>query len=86
MYETMRRRHPDFFLHSGGTIYADGPILPQVTLPDGSLWRNVTIEEKAKVAETLAEFRGNHRYNLLDDNVRRFNAEVANIAQWDDHK
>ncbi|MDQ3722140.1 MAG: alkaline phosphatase D family protein [Actinomycetota bacterium] len=86
MYETMRRREPDFFLHSGDTIYADGPILPEVTLPDGSVWRNVTIEEKSKVAETLAEFRGNHRYNLLDDNVRRFNAEVANIAQWDDHE
>ena len=86
MYETMRRREPDFFLHSGDTIYADGPILPAVTLPDGSVWRNVTIEEKSKVAETLAEFRGNHRYNLLDDNVRRFNAEVANIAQWDDHE
>jgi len=86
MYETMRRRQPDFFLHSGDTIYADGPILPEVTLPNGSVWRNVTIEEKSKVAETLAEFRGNHRYNLLDDNVRRFNAEVANIAQWDDHE
>ncbi|MDQ3630702.1 MAG: alkaline phosphatase D family protein [Actinomycetota bacterium] len=86
MYETMRRRQPDFFLHSGDTIYADGPILPEVTLPDGSVWRNVTIEEKSKVAETLAEFRGNHRYNLLDDNVRRFNAEVPNIAQWDDHE
>ena len=57
-----------------------------MTLPDGSVWRNVTIEEKSKVAETLAEFRGNHRYNLLDDNVRRFNAEVPNIAQWDDHE
>jgi len=50
------------------------------------VWRNVTIPEKSKVAETLAEFRGNHRYNLLDDNVRAFNAEVPNIAQWDDHE
>jgi alkaline phosphatase D len=86
MYETMRRRGPDFFLHSGDTIYADGPILPAVTLADGTVWRNVTIEEKSKVAETLAEFRGNHRYNLMDDNVKRFNAEVPNIAQWDDHE
>ena len=86
MYETMRRRRPDFFLHSGDTIYADGPIAPEVTLPDGTVWRNVTTEEKSKVAETLAEFRGNHRYNLSDDNVRRFNAEVPNIAQWDDHE
>lgn len=86
MYETMRLRQPDFFLHSGDTVYADGPILPSVKLPDGSTWHNVTTEEKSKVAETLAEFRGNHRYNLLDDNVRRFNAEVASIAQWDDHE
>ena len=40
----------------------------------------------AKVAETLDEFRGRYRYNLLDDNLRRFNAEVAQIWQWDDHE
>ncbi|MDQ3305899.1 MAG: alkaline phosphatase D family protein, partial [Actinomycetota bacterium] len=38
------------------------------------------------MAETLNEFRGNHKYNLLDDNVRRFNAEVPLFAQWDDHE
>jgi alkaline phosphatase D len=38
------------------------------------------------VAESLAEFRGNHRYNLLDHNVRAFNAEVALFGQWDDHE
>ena len=43
-------------------------------------------EEKSKVAETLDEFRGNYRYNLLDENVRRFNAEVPQIWQWDDHE
>jgi alkaline phosphatase D len=42
--------------------------------------------EKAKVAETLAEFRGNFAYNLLDEPVRRFNAEVAQYVQWDDHE
>ena len=46
------------------------------TLPDGGTWRNITTEEKSKVAETLAEFRGNFRYNLLDENLRRFNAQV----------
>ena len=40
----------------------------------------------AKVAETLDEFRGRYRYNLLDENVRRFNAEVPQIWQWDDHE
>src|SRR3569833_4766881 len=26
IYEAMRRIEPDFFIHSGDTIYADGPI------------------------------------------------------------
>lgn len=82
----MRALNPDFFLCSGDNIYADGPILPSVTLPDGRVWRNVTTEEKSKVAETLAEFRGAFRYNLLDENLRRFNAQVPSIVQWDDHE
>ena len=85
-YETMRGNRPDFFIHSGDVIYADGPIQPEVALPDGSLWKNVTSEEKSKVAETLAEFRGNYKYNLMDDNLLRFNAEVPMLAQWDDHE
>ncbi|MFF2848145.1 alkaline phosphatase D family protein [Streptomyces sp. NPDC058001] len=86
VYEEMRRLDPDFFLCSGDTIYADNPILPKVTLPDGRIWRNVTTEEKSKVAESLAEFRGAFRYNLLDENVRRFNAQVPTVVQWDDHE
>ncbi|WP_137990696.1 alkaline phosphatase D family protein [Streptomyces vilmorinianum] len=85
-FEEMRRLDPDFFLCSGDTIYADGPIQPSVTLPDGRVWRNVTTAEKAKVAETLDEYRGNFRYNLLDHNVRAFNAQVPSIVQWDDHE
>ncbi len=85
-YETMRRREPDFFIHSGDTIYADGPIPAEQKLPDGSLWRNVVTEAKSKVAETLDEFRGNYRYNLLDENLRRFHAEVPQVWQWDDHE
>ena len=45
-----------------------------------TLWRNVTTPEKSKVAETLDEFRGNYAYNLLDDNVRRFNAEIPQLV------
>ncbi|GHB55190.1 hypothetical protein GCM10010331_48740 [Streptomyces xanthochromogenes] len=86
VYDEMRRLDPDFFLSSGDNIYADGVILPSVTLPDGRVWRNVTTEEKSKVAETLAEYRGNFRYNLLDENVRAFNAQVPSIVQWDDHE
>ncbi|CAM5550841.1 alkaline phosphatase [Streptomyces badius] len=86
VYEEMRRLDPDFFLCSGDSIYADGPLEESVTLPDGRIWRNVMTEEKAKVAETLDEYRGNFRYNLLDENVRRFNAQVPSVVQWDDHE
>ncbi|MBT1093668.1 alkaline phosphatase [Streptomyces sp. Tu102] len=86
IYNAMGALDPDFFLCSGDNIYADGPITSSVALPDGSTWRNVTTQEKSKVAETLAEFRGNFRYNLLDDNLKRFNAQVPSIIQWDDHE
>lgn len=82
----MRERNPDFFLHSGDTIYADSPIPAALTVEDGKRWRNLTTAAKSKVAETLDEFRGNYRYNLIDEHVRRFNAEVPQIWQWDDHE
>jgi len=85
IYESMRRVDPDFFLHSGDTIYADGPITESVATPQG-LWTNIVTPEVSKVAETLAEFRGRYKYNLLDANVRRFNAQVPQIWQWDDHE
>ncbi|MFS0691276.1 alkaline phosphatase D family protein [Streptomyces nitrosporeus] len=86
VYDEMRRLDPDFFLCSGDNIYADGVIEPRVTLPDGRVWRNVTTPEKSKVAETLDEYRGNFRYNLLDENLRAFNAQVPSVVQWDDHE
>jgi alkaline phosphatase D len=86
IYQTMRQAQPDFFIHSGDNIYADGPIPATVPLPDGTIWRNLTTEAKSKVAETLQEFRGNYQYNLLDDNLRRCYAEVPVLAQWDDHE
>lgn len=85
-YEMMRARQPDFFLHSGDQIYADGPMPAEVRLPDGKIWKNITTEAKSKVAETLNEYRGNYLYNLLDENVRRFCSEVPQIWQWDDHE
>jgi len=86
IYEQIRKINPDFFLHSGDTIYADGPISAEVKLPDGTLWHNVVTEEVSKVAETLNEFRGRYRYNLMDANVRRMASEVPQIWQWDDHE
>ena len=86
IFESMRQRRPDFLLHSGDTVYADGPLVESVTLPDGRIWRNLVTAEKSKVAETLAEYRGQYAYNLLDEAYKRFAAEVPQINQWDDHE
>jgi alkaline phosphatase D len=55
-------------------------------LPNGEIWKNIVTEAKSKPAETLDEYRGNFKYNLLDKNLRAFNAEVPMFAQWDDHE
>ncbi len=55
-------------------------------MPDDGVWKNLLVEEKKKVAETLAEFRGNYKYNLLDGHLRAFNASVPTLAQWERQK
>ena len=86
-YSTMAKHTPDFFIHSGDTIYADGAMNDEVELKDGSKWKNtVLIDEKRKVAETLNEFRGQWKYNLMDNHVRELNAICPTFFQWDDHE
>lgn len=85
-FAALRELHPDFFLHVGDVIYADNPLLPEVVVPDGRVWRNLVTPAKAKVAETLEEFRGNFAYNFLDDSLRAFAREVPIAYQWDDHE
>jgi alkaline phosphatase D len=85
-YRTMLNNCPDFFIHSGDHIYADCPIASEQNLPNGEIWRNLVTEEKAQVAHTLAQFRGNYQYNHLDENFRAFHAQVPMFAQWDDHE
>ncbi len=86
IFDAIRKASPDFFLHAGDQIYADGPLKAEVPLPDGSIWRNLMIKEKEKVAETLDEFRGAYRYNLLDRPFRAFLREIPFIPIWDDHE
>jgi alkaline phosphatase D len=86
IYEAMRQVEPQFFIQSGDSIYSDGPIPPSRPAEDGKIWTNLVTPEVSKVAETLDEFRGRYKYNLLDENLRRFNAEVPQIWQWDDHE
>lgn len=84
--DAMRRANADFFLCSGDNCYADGPVQSTVTLPDGRVWRNLVTEEKSAVAQTLDQYRGQYRYNLLADNWRAFLGETAQVTQWDDHE
>ena len=86
IYETMRQVEPQFFIQSGDSVYSDGPIPASKPAENGQIWTNLVTPEVSKVAETLNEFRGRYKYNLLDENLRRFNAEVPQIWQWDDHE
>ncbi len=86
-YAKIAGHRPDFFLHSGDTIYADGPMTDEVELRDGTKWVNrVLVDEKRKVAETLDEFRGQWKYNMLDEHVRALSEVCPTFYQWDDHE
>ncbi|RNF35338.1 alkaline phosphatase D family protein [Paracoccus methylarcula] len=85
-YATMALHEPDFFIHSGDTIYADGPMEDEVEI-EGGLWKNsVLIDEVRKVAETLEEFRGRWKYNQMDQHVQALSAACPTLFQWDDHE
>ncbi|MCD2451569.1 alkaline phosphatase D family protein [Methylicorpusculum oleiharenae] len=86
IYEAMRQVQPQFFIQSGDSVYSDGPIPESKIAENGLIWTNLVTPEVSKVAETLNEFRGRYKYNFLDENLRRFNAEVPQIWQWDDHE
>jgi alkaline phosphatase D len=85
-YTTMLKNAPDFFIHCGDNIYADCPIVAEKKLKDGGIWHSIVTEEKSRPAATLADYRGNYKYNLLDDNLRAFNAAVPTLALWDNHE
>ena len=86
-YSTMLLHEPDFLIHSGDTIYADGPIPDEIRLRDGTVWKNrIVTDEKRQVARTLDEYRGQWKYNMLDRHVLNFNAQVPTFFQWDDHE
>ncbi|MBL8905224.1 MAG: alkaline phosphatase D family protein [Rhizobiales bacterium] len=85
-YATVMTHRPDFFIHSGDTVYCDGPIAAEKEIPGGGVWKSLVAEGVGKVAETLDEFRGRWKYNMLDDNVRAFNAAIPVFYQWDDHE
>jgi alkaline phosphatase D len=86
-YAAMAGHEPDFFIHSGDTVYADGPMEDTVEKDGEVIWRNTTlIDSKRKVAETLQEFRDQWKYNMMDRHVQAMNAVTPTFFQWDDHE
>ncbi len=85
-YAALRAVEPHLFINSGDLIYGDNPILPEHKTPDGRVWRNISNEHVARVAETLDDFRARFAYNFEDDHLRTFAGEVGSIVQWDDHE
>lgn len=85
-FAAMLATDPDFVVHSGDTIYADGPVPETVALEDGSTWRNVVTDGVHEVAQTLDSYRGRHRYNRGDRHVQALTAAVPMYVQWDDHE
>lgn len=85
-FSAIRATSPDVFVNSGDLIYADNPIVADKRLADGRVWRNLTNERVARVAESLDDFRARFAYNFEDDHLRALAADVPVIAQWDDHE
>ncbi|MEO7241861.1 MAG: alkaline phosphatase D family protein [Variovorax sp.] len=86
IFETMRQRDLDFFVHLGDAIYADHPLHHSAQDERGRNWSNIVSPAKSKVAETLEDYRGNFRYNWLDPHFARFCSEVPQVMMWDDHE
>lgn len=85
-YRAMLDRQPDFFVHCGDQIYADGPLEPEKKAENGLVWKNWLTTGKAKVAESLQEFRDAFYYNCLDKHYQEFHRNVPVYHMWDDHE
>ena len=85
-YRAVLDLRPDLFVHCGDNIYADEPMEEHTSDAHGNAWTNVLDDSVVKVAETLEDFRGRHRYVLQDANVRALYEQVPTVAMWDDHE
>ena len=43
--------------------------------PDGAVYKSLVAEGVGKVAESLDEFRGRWKYNMLDEHAKRYNLQ-----------
>jgi alkaline phosphatase D len=87
-YAAVHAAAPAFLLNSGDLVYADNPIAAETRIPGPGkrVWKNITNERVARVAESLADFRARFAYNLEDEHLAALAAAVPVVAQWDDHE
>jgi alkaline phosphatase D len=78
-YATMLSHDPDFFLHSGDTVYCDGPIAAEKEMPNGEVWQSIVAEGWRRSPRRWMSTRGRFKYNMLDQHVRAFNAAVPRL-------
>ena len=92
-----RRRHEDLFDDASCTSRTSSFIpatrsMPTIRSPTRSLLGRHHLEEphrhrkSARWRDTLDEYRGQWKYNLLDDHVPRPERRCPTFYQWDDHE
>lgn len=75
IFRPMARRHPDFFVFVGDTVYADGRC-------GGPNW----VPGYDFIARSLDEYWEKHRYNRADPTLQAFFRSTSVYAIWDDHE
>ncbi|MGC4377610.1 glycerophosphodiester phosphodiesterase family protein [Fictibacillus sp. Mic-4] len=69
-FSAMADLHPDFFLFSGDTIYADNPTPAVPNAP----------------SKTMEDFWAKYKENRTDPNLRKLLQSTSTYAIWDDHE
>jgi len=91
IFDSMEKRHPDFFIANGDMIYADGscPAIAaegQRNLPGGFPGVSDPGVAWTDAAALRRIFFAHWRYNRADSKVRAFLSSTPIFAQWDDHE
>ena len=85
-FATMLKNRPDFFIHSGDSIYADCPI---AELAEAAERRNLAQHrDRGEIQGRRDAHRVPRQLQIQSarPQLRAFNAEVPIFAQWDDHE
>ena len=86
-YATMPKHTPDFFLHSGDTIYADGPLKDEVDLTDGTqVGQQGPDRREAQGGRDARRIPRPVEVQLMDAHRARAQRRLPTFFQWDDHE